>query len=371
MPLTVLIVPDKFKGSLTAQEAAEAIARGWRKSRRADTLELLPMSDGGDGFGEIISGMLDTEVQTVETVDAAHRPCSAQWWWDAKSKTAIIEAARINGLAKLPPGKFHPFDLDTFGLGAAIRAASAKGAKRCLIGIGGSATNDAGFGLARALGWEFDDAEGNEIKSWSQLHLLEKFFAPKKKHWFEETTVAVDVQNVLLGTQGCTRVYGPQKGLTKADFAHAEACLRRLAMVSKRDLTRDYASEPGAGAAGGLGFGLRCFLGARLQAGFDVFTRHAKLGSRIHAADVIITGEGAIDKSTLMGKGVGQIAQWCRKLKQPCIGLAGMVANQKQMNGCFTQTHGMTDITTEEKAKAKPAEWLGKLAEEVARGWVE
>src|ERR1700756_1294305 len=150
MALKVLIVPDKFKGTLTARAAAMAIARGWRKARPADALELLPMSDGGDGFGEVLSGLLHAKKIAVKTVDAAHRPIRAHWWWEAKSKTAIVESANVIGLALLPSKKFHPFQLDTLGLGAVIRAAVKRGAKHCFVGIGGSATNDAGFGVARA-----------------------------------------------------------------------------------------------------------------------------------------------------------------------------------------------------------------------------
>lgn len=367
MSLKVLIIPDKFKGTLTAHEAAAAMARGWRKGRRADVLELLPMSDGGDGFGEVMSELLQARRQVVKTVDAAHRPCRAHWWWEAKSKTAIIESAGVVGLAQLPAKKFHPFELDTFGLGAVVRAAAKKGARRCLIGIGGSATNDGGFGVARALGWGFLDRAGNSIQSWTQLHMLASLIPPTRTRWFEEMTVAVDVQNCLLGAQGCTRVYGPQKGLTAKDYATAERNLRRLAAIVVLQSKRDFASEPGAGAAGGLGFGLRFFMGARLQPGFDLFARKAELGQRLRTADLVITGEGAIDRSTLMGKGVGQIAHWCRKLKVPCIGLAGTVLAHSETS--FTQEHGLTDLTSMEKAKGKPAFWLEKLAERVAREW--
>ncbi|HZQ45669.1 MAG TPA: glycerate kinase [Verrucomicrobiae bacterium] len=367
MSLKVLIVPDKFKGTLTAHEAAAAIAKGWRKGRPDDVLELLPMSDGGDGFGGVMSELLQARRQVVKTVDAAHRPCRAHWWWEAKSKTAIIESAGVVGLAQLPAKKFHPFELDTFGLGAVVRAAAKKGARRCLIGIGGSATNDGGFGVARALGWEFLDRTGNPIESWTQLHALAALRPPKRTRWFEEMIVAVDVQNCLLGAQGCTRVYGPQKGLTTKDFAVAERHLRRLAAVAEKHGRRDFASDPGAGAAGGLGFGLRFFLRARLQPGFDLFARKAELGQRLRTADLVITGEGAIDQSTLMGKGVGQIANWCRKLKIPCIGLAGTVLGRNEK--CFVQSCGLTDLTTLVKAKGKPAFWLEKLAERVAGNW--
>lgn len=377
MPLKVLIVPDKFKGTLTAREAAAAMARGWRKARPNDVLELLPMSDGGDGFGEVMSELLRARRQAIKTVDAAHRPCRAHWWWEAESKTAIIESAEVVGLARLPAKKFHPYKLDTFGLGAVVRAAAAKGALRCLIGIGGSATNDGGFGVARALGWEFLDRAGTSITSWTRLHMLASAHPPKCRRWFKDFIVAVDVQNRLLGPQGCTRIYGPQKGLTSIDLSFAERCLGDLARVTTSLLLPShplvarnggrFANEPGAGAAGGLGFGLRCFAGARLQPGFDLFARTAELSRRLGAADLVITGEGAIDQSTLMGKGVGQIALWCRKLRIPCIGLAGTVLARSENS--FTAEHGLTDLTTMEKAKGRPAFWLERLAEQVASDW--
>jgi glycerate kinase len=368
MALKVLIVPDKFKGTLTAPGAAAAIARGWRKARPADKLELLPMSDGGDGFGEVMSGLLGAKKMAVKTIDAAHRPIRAHWWWEPKSKTAIIESANVIGLALPPPKKFHPFELDTFGLGAVICAAAKKGAQRCFMGIGGSATNDGGFGVARALGWNFLDRDAKSIATWTRLHLLNAVLPPKCARWFKEFIVAVDVQNPLLGPQGCTRIYGPQKGLISKDFLFAEHCLRNMAKVAGRSKSH----EPGAGAAGGLGFGLRCFAGARLQPGFDLFARNAELPRRLRAADLVITGEGAIDPSTLMGKGVGQIAERCLKLKIPCVGLAGMIVpTPDARRKYFAVQHGLTELTTAEEAKRNAVLWLERLAEMVARDWRE
>jgi glycerate kinase len=367
MPLKVLIVPDKFKGTLTSRAATEAIARGWRKARPGDSLRLLPMSDGGDGFGEVMGGLLQAEIQHVKTIDAAHRPCVVKWWWQPKVKTAVVESAAVIGLAMLPAKRFHPFELDTFGLAAVIRAAARKGAKRCLMGIGGSATNDAGFGLARGLGWEFVNEHGNSIERWTGLDGLRQIRAPKRRRWFDDLLVAVDVQNPLLGRRGATRVYGPQKGLRPGDFEVAERCLRRLAQVVKRDFGRGFVRAPGAGAAGGLGFGLLAFLDAKLEPGFDLFARYAALGGHLRWADLGVTGEGAIDHSTFMGKGVGQIAQCCRKLKIPCIGLAGVVSASRRTAKLFAQTRALTQLTTVQQAKAQPARWLERLAQQVAR----
>jgi glycerate 2-kinase len=364
----VLIVPDKFKGTLTATAAAAMIAKGWRRIRPKDKIELLPMSDGGDGFGEVLSNRVEAITQRIATVDAAHRRCIATWWWAKDAKTAIIESANIIGLAQLPAGKFHPFELDTFGLGAVVSAAAQKGARNCLVGIGGSATNDAGFGLARSLGWEFLDRSGQLITRWTDLHKLANLHRPKRLPQFASLAVAVDVQNVLLGPRGCTRIYGPQKGIRPKDFAVGERALRRLARVVERELGIDYAREPGAGAAGGLGFGFSCFLGAKLESGFDLFARHANLAKHISRADLVLTGEGAIDRQTLMGKGVGQVGLMCRKHEVPCIALAGTVL-AGNTNRCFTQVRGLVELTTLEDAKARPEFWLEKLARCAADEW--
>src|ERR1035437_6197445 len=366
MALHVLIIPDKFKGTLTARAATEAIARGWRRERAGDTLSLVPMSDGGDGFGEVLSALLKAKIQRVRAVDAAHRHCVARWWWEPRTRTAIIKSAAVIGLAMLPPKQFHPFQLDTFGLGGVVRAATARGAKRCLIGLGGGATNDGGFGLARALGWEFVDRKGQLIKRWTDLSRLERIRVPRRRRWFSGVMAVTDVQNRLLGQRGATRVYGPQKGLRTRDFALAERCLGRLAHIVKRQFGHDFARQPGAGAASGLGFGLLAFLGAELAPGFDLFARQAALERRLRAADLVVTGEGAIDRSTLMGKGVGQIARRCRTLKIPCIGLAGMVSASPGTGAFFTHAHALTELTSVAQAKAKPAYWLERLAQQVA-----
>jgi len=361
-----LIVPDKFKGTLTASEAAQAIASGWRRARPGDDLELLPMSDGGDGFGEIMSSLIGAEPILTGTVDAAHRPISASWWWHARTATAIIESARIIGLAQLPRGKYHPFGLDTRGLGIVLRAAEKRGARKCLIGIGGSATNEAGFGLALELGWEFHDDSGGKLTRWIELEHLARLETAIPTLSLAEVTVAVDVQNPLLGPEGCTRVYGPQKGLRPDDLPLAERCLDRLASVLKQQHHLDFASAPGAGAAGGLGFGLCSFAGAQLASGFDIFAEQARLKDRLHDTDLVITAEGAIDQQTLMGKGVGQIAALCREAQLPCVALAGIVADRKAAAEQFSHVHALTDLTSPEEAMANAATWLETLASRAA-----
>jgi glycerate kinase len=381
--LKVLIIPDKFKGTLTARQAGETIAEGWRAIREDDELEILPMSDGGDGFGEIIGGMMGAEAIEVQTIDAAHRQHTANFWFDVKTKTAEIEAAQVNGLALLPPGKYHPFDLDTFGLGKVYMTAAEMAAEQMLIGIGGSATNDGGFGFAKALGWQFLDRDNVPIQKWTNLESLERIHlsAPLPR---VKTTVAVDVQNPLLGPNGASRIYGPQKGLREGDMAKAEACLARMAEVIQRmneaimdvferglELSNNFAEHPGAGAAGGLGFVLEAFVGARFVPGFEIFAEAAKLKERLKSADIVISGEGAMDEQSLMGKGVGALSQLCREAGVQFIGLAGSLSKGLTQRFAYDRSLALYGIVPTlaplEQAKAEPFRWLRALASEAAK----
>jgi glycerate kinase len=373
-PLRVLICPDKFKGTLTAPEAAAAIATGWNAVRPGDKLELLALSDGGDGFGELLGRHLGAETYFVETVDAAHRPVRAPWWWEPRRGLALVESARVIGLAMLPPGRFHPFELDTFGLGAVLRAAARRRPRRTVVGVGGSATNDAGFGLARALGWKFLGPDQQPLTRWTDLDQLARAVAPPRRPDWGELVVAVDVRNPLLGPRGCTRIYGPQKGLRPVDLAPAERRLRRLARVLGRAGRRHAPADlPGAGAAGGLGYGLRVFAGARLVSGFELFARLTGLARKLARADLVITGEGALDETTLaMGKGVGEVARRCRRARRPCLALAGVVADHDRAARWFRGVYALApDLTAPEEARRHAAKWLTELARRAAADWSE
>ena len=358
----VLIAPDKFKGTLTAHEAAAAIAAGWRRSCPQDKVTLAPISDGGDGFGEILGRSFNASAREVESVDAAGRPIRASWWLSDDGETAVVESANIIGLAMLPPGRFHPFELDTTGLGRVLAAVAEAGVRRCFVGIGGSATNDGGFGMARALGWRFLRRDGAVIERWTELGELAEVKPPRRTRLFRQLTVAVDVQNKLLGKLGCSRVYGPQKGLGETDIRVAEAALGRLARVLAKRRGSDLAKEPGAGAAGGLGFGLSGFAGARMRPGFELIARTLKLPRLVRAAELVVTGEGMLDRSTAMGKGTGELAALCSELDRPCIGLGGQVRDRAALRGRFLDCRALTDLTTSEQAMSDPGGWLTTLA---------
>lgn len=365
----IVIVPDKFKGTLTAMEAASAIARGWRRVRPRDRLELIPMSDGGDGFGETIALQEKGRRRRAKTSNAAGQSIWSPWWWIPRSRTAIIETAQVVGLAQLPPDEFHPFDLDTYGLGILIsKILEREIVARLLIGLGGSATNDGGFGMARSLGWLFRGGNREWIVRWTDLTALESIVSPIRRAKSLEVVAAVDVQNPLLGAEGASRIYGPQKGLRERDMPSAEACLARLSECFQKQTGRPEAHRPGAGAAGGLGFGCYAFLDGKSRSGFEVFAKSARLERRLSQADLVLTGEGAVDPSSLMGKGVGQVAKWCRDHQKPCIALGGMAAQSPAAD--FWKLYAIVpEVAEKGKALEKPRLCLAQLAEKAAREW--
>ncbi len=367
--MRVLIVPDKFKGTLTATEAASAIARGWSRVRPDDVLELLPMSDGGDGFGTVLMDLIGATRRRVNTVDAAHRPCRAQWAWEPQTRTAIVESAEVIGLARLPAGRFHPFELDTAGLGKVLTAVARLAPHRVFIGIGGSATNDGGFGLARALGWQFLTRSGLEIRSWPELASCQRIIPPEHRPALGRVVVAVDVQNPLLGPTGCTRIYGPQKGLRTGEFRHAERALAQVTKVLGRQQFRSAQAVAGSGAAGGLGYGLLIFVNAVPMPGFALFAREADLTRRIRAADLVITGEGCMDQQSLMGKGVGELLARCERLGVPCIGVSGIEKFPGPARIRFAHIYSLTSMAGHTEAVRHAKRWLTRAASQAAADW--
>ena len=368
MPSRVLIVPDKFKGTLTAPQAAAAIAQGWSEMRPQDRLETLPMADGGDGFGEVLGTLLQAERRTCETVDAAGRPHTAEWWWQPDAGVAVFETAQVNGLALLPPGHYHPFQLDTFGIGAVLRATAQAGARRLYLGLGGSATNDGGFGLARALGWTFRDAAGNELARWTDLDRLAAVEPPSNPVGIPQLVIAVDVDNPLLGFKGATGIYGPQKGLRAEELTKVEGCLRRLAEVLRTRTGQALELEPGAGAAGGLGYGLRVFAGGDFKPGAAIFATLSQLEERIRQADLVVTAEGALDAQSLMGKGVGFVAGLAARAGKRCLCLAGTVSitpREAPWRGfqAFAVVPGIASLS---ESKRRAADGLRRLAAHTA-----
>jgi glycerate kinase len=254
-----------------------------------------------------------------------------------------------------------------------VRAAAQKHPRICFVGIGGSATNDGGFGLARSLGWQFITRSGQLLERWRQLEELGLIVRPARRLVLRQLRVAVDVRARLLGVWGATRVFGPQKGIRPEDVKPAERCLRRLARVVNEQmrLPADPSKLPGSGAAGGLGFGLSVFVGGPLEPGLRLFAGQTQLKEQVRETQLVITGEGRIDEtSVLMGKGVGWVARWAARWKKPCLGLAGALEGTHITRPHFSELLGIAPaLATPEAAMAEPARWLRELARQAAGAW--
>ena len=343
IPVRILIAPDKFKGSLSAPAAAEAIARGLRSVWPDAQLDLAPIADGGEGFAEALKVALGAEWVNVASEDALGRAIAARYAWLDGERLAILEMSEASGLHRIAQDERDPLRADTFGTGVLIAHAVARGAKRILVGLGGSATTDGGAGVARALGFRFLDQGGREFPATpGTLASLARIERPPDL-LLPEIFAACDVQNPLLGERGAARVYGPQKGADAGTVELLENSLTRLADVCAASLGRDHRDVPGAGAAGGLGFGLLTFCGAAIRPGFDMIAETLHLEARIAAADLVITGEGRIDDQTLDGKGPAGVAILARKAGKRVIAFAGSVTAAAEGAGIFDAVIPISD----------------------------
>jgi glycerate kinase len=339
----ILIAPDKFKGSLTAPDAAQAIARGLRTMWPDAQLDLAPIADGGEGFAESLAVALGAEWVSVPSEDALGRPIEARYAWQPSERLAILEMSEASGLHRIAPQDRDPLRADTFGTGILIAHAAGRGAQRILVGLGGSATTDGGTGMARALGYRFLDRDGREIPALpGKLASLVRIERPSGLA-LPEIFAASDVQNPLLGERGAARVYGPQKGADAGTVALLDASLASLADVCAASLGCDHRSVPGSGAAGGLGFGLLTFCGAAIRPGFDMIAETLHLESRIAAADLVITGEGRIDDQTLDGKGPAGVAALARKAGRRVVAFGGSVTAAAESAGIFDAVFPILD----------------------------
>ena len=354
--MRVVIAPDKFAGTLTAVEAAEAIATGWRRTAPDAELVKVPMSDGGPGFVDVLHAVLGGELLAVTVRGAYDDPTPATLL--KVGDTLYVEAAQAVGLHLTT--RRDPMHATSAGVGEMIREAQASGATRIVVGLGGSGTNDGGAGLLHALGAAADvplDRGPAGLDGLSRIDL------PEPPPGLEAAT---DVDNMLLGLVGATKTFGPQKGLTEEQLLTVDGRLQRLAELTDRKL----ANEKGTGAAGGLGFALT-LLGATRRPGVDLVAEAADLAGRCKGADVVVTGEGAFDFSSRSGKVPYGVAQVAVDALAPCIVLAGRVqigARETRAIG-VESAYSLTDLVGEQRALQHPREALADLAERVARTW--
>ena len=331
----IVIAPDKFKGSLTAPEAASAIQRGVRLACPEATIDLAPMADGGEGTVDALVIATGGSYQSVRVRGPLGGPVEAQFGLLGDGRTAVMEMASASGLALLPAGERDPFQTTTRGTGELLRAILDLGVRHGVVGIGGSATNEGGAGFAQALGYRLLDAGGAELlPGGGALDQLVEIDASQCDARLGALTidVACDVDNPLCGTRGATAVFGPQKFAlgrlpTAEDLAKLDANLGHLARIIERDLGPKVAELPGAGAAGGLGAGLVAFAGGRLRPGIEIVIEAVGLQNRLRGADLCITGEGALDGSSAGGKTPVGVARHCRLAGVPCLALAGKIGD--------------------------------------------
>jgi len=326
--MKVAVAPDSFKESLTAREACDAIAAGIRAVRSDAEIVCVPMADGGEGTVEAMVAATGGELLSERVEGPLGEPVVAPYGILGGGETAVIEMAAASGLPLVPPEKRNPLKTTTRGTGMLIRAALERGAKRIILGIGGSATVDGGAGMAEVLGVRLLDRDGRPIgrggEALGRLESVDLSQVPEGARR-AEFLVACDVRNPLLGSHGAARVYGPQKGATPNMVEVLEANLARFASVIERDLGKSVSNEPGAGAAGGLGAGLIAFLDATLKPGIELVVEAVGLRQKIKGCDLVFTGEGRLDGQSAFGKtpmGVGRAA---KESGVPAIALVGSI----------------------------------------------
>lgn len=328
--MRIVIAPNALKGSLSAVEAAEAMAEGVRTVWPDAEIRSVPVADGGDGIAAVLAEALGGELRSVPAVDPLGRERETAYARIPAEDAAVVEMALASGLALLDDTGRDPLRASTFGTGQLIRAALEDGAERIIVGIGGSATNDGGTGMAQALGVRFFDASGEALDGCgANLERIARIDASGLHPAVAEASVEVicDVDNPLLGPDGASRVYGPQKGASPDEVDRLEAGMANLADRIASDLGMDVRALPGAGAAGGLGAGLRAFLGGELRRGVDVVLDLVRLDDALAGADLALTAEGALDNQTAFGKAPAGVARRAKAAGVPCLAIAGSVGD--------------------------------------------
>lgn len=324
--MTILLAPNAFKGCLTAPQVCDALAEGIRRVLSDADIIKVPVADGGDGTVESLVNATGGQLFYQEVTDPLGGRVTARFGIMGDGETAVIEMAEASGLRLVPEEKRSPLITTTYGTGELIRAALEKGCRKLIIGIGGSATNDGGAGMAQALGAKLLDADGNELPfGGAALARLARIDASSliPRPASLAVTVACDVENPLCGDQGASAVYGPQKGATPEMVKQLDAALCHYAAILQRDLGKDVANVPGAGAAGGLGAGLMAFLDARLERGVDIVLRAVNMRERVRHAHLVFTGEGAMDRSSVYGKAPVGVARVAKEFGVPVVAVVG------------------------------------------------
>jgi len=357
--MKILIAPDKFKGSLSAREVADSIVSGLHEVLPEAKIDIVPMADGGEGTAEVICEALHGSWVNGRAHDPLGREIETRYAFVEGRKLAVMEMSAAAGMKLLRPEEYDVDRASTFGVGEMLLDATRHGANEIIVGLGGSATNDGGFGMAKALGVRFLEQEKELDGPVIDLVKLTQIVPSPQSSpsgrggrkapgegimsgapagggmLLPKIVAAFDVRNPLLGENGATHVFGPQKGVRPGEIDVFEQALAKFADVVARDLHVDFRNETGAGAAGGLGFGLMSFCGAELRSGFDVVSEAVGLASKMKDVDLVITGEGSLDRQTLEGKTPAGVSRLARKLGKRVFAIVGRASEDREARELF------------------------------------
>jgi glycerate kinase len=371
--IQIVVAPDSFKECLSATKVALAISEGIKRVFPTAGITCIPIADGGEGTVEALITATGGTIVPTPSVDALNRPIQSFYGILGDGNTAVIEMAAASGIELLAPSERNPLITSTFGTGLIIKAALDAGFAQLIVGIGGSATNDGGAGMAQALGFILLNRNGLSIDagggSLRNLHSIDS----SKVHPLlrkAKITVASDVRNPLLGPTGATAVYGPQKGATPEMLETLERNMTHYSNMLHQELGMDVSNLTGAGAAGGLGAGLMAFCNAEMASGFELISQLTNLEKHISEATMVLTAEGRIDAQTTYGKTISGVAQIAKRYDVPVIALAGMVdvgldvLYEKGITSVFAIGNQPMSL---EESKARAAELLANIAEQIMR----
>lgn len=331
--MNVLIAIDSFKGSLSSSEAGSAVKDAVFKADKNSSVTVIPLADGGEGTVDALSKSLNGDIIEITVTGPLGQPVKAKYCL-LDDKTAIIEMAEASGITLLPEEKCNPLHTTTYGVGEIIKDAIARGSRNFIIGIGGSATNDGGTGMLSALGFNFTDKNGNKIP-FGALGLSELTeiscddVIPELRNC--RFRIACDVTNPLCGENGCSKIFGPQKGATPEMIEDMDIWLNNYSKLCKRISDKANPDFPGSGAAGGLGFAFLTFTDSVLESGFRIVSDITKLEENIMKADIVVTGEGKLDGQTIMGKAPIGVAELAKKHNKKVIAFSGVVSDDAEI----------------------------------------
>lgn len=375
--MKVVVAIDSLKGSLSSLEAGNAIKQGIKRVYQDAKIIVKPLADGGEGTVEALVSGMNGKIETVVATGPLGDKIESSYGIIPETRLAIMEMASITGITLLSLKQRNPLYTTTYGLGEMIKEAISKGCNNFIIGIGGSATNDGGIGMLQALGFDLLDKDGNQVPLGARglkdlVKIDDKNVLPElKKCQFK---IACDVTNVLCGENGCSVVFGPQKGATSQMIKDMDQWLYNFANLAKKKYPHSDALVPGTGAAGGLGFAFLTFVKATLESGIDIILETIDLKSDLKDADVVVTGEGCLDRQSAMGKAPVGVAKMAKLYNKPVIAFAGSVTkeaklcNQEGIDAYFPIIRNITTLQ-EAMAKENAKNNLTDTVEQVFRLW--